>query len=170
MGSEEVRATSERGLGEPQGEQMMMHGTLWIVVADGEHARFVTPAPKRAFHTQRVFESPSAHKKSSDLGTDRPTRSTESATGTSHAITPKHDLHEMEKQKFAHQVADEINRASAQGVFDQVVLVAPAHTLKEIRDKLDTTTAAKLVGTLQKDLTGVPDHELAPHLDEWALQ
>src|SRR5213594_4365661 len=85
---------------------------------------------------------------------------------TSHAITPKHDLHEMEKQKFAHQVAHEINRASAQGAFEQVVLVAPAHTLKEIRDKLDTTTAAKLVGTLQKDLIRVPDHELAPHLDE----
>src|SRR5881409_2171544 len=149
---------------------MVKHSTVWIVVADGEHARFVTSAPKRAFHTQRVFESPSAHKKSSDLGTDRPTRSTESATGTSHAITPKHDLHEMEKGKFAHQVAHEINRASAKGAFDQVVLVAPAHTLKEIRGKLDTTTAAKLVGTLQKDLIRVPDHELAPHLDEWALQ
>src|SRR5438876_11241190 len=82
---------------------MVKHSMVWIVMADGEHARFVTPASKRVFHTQRVFESPSAHKKSSDLGTDRPTRSTESATGTSHAITPKHDLHEMEKQKFAHQ-------------------------------------------------------------------
>lgn len=143
---------------------------VWIVVADGEHARFVIPAPKQAFHTQRELESPSAHKKSSDLGTDRPARSMESATGSRHAITPKHDLHEMEKEKFAHQVAREINRSSAQGAFDQIVLVAPAHTLKEIREKLDTTTAARLVGTLQKDLIKVPDHELAPHLDEWALQ
>lgn len=148
---------------------MMKHRTVWIVIADGEHARFVTPAPRRAFHTQRVFESPSAHKKSSDLGTDRPTRSMDSATATRHAITPKHDLHEMEKQKFAHQVAHEINRASAQGGFDHLVLVAPAHALIEIRDELDTTTAAKLVGTLQKDLTKVPDHKLASHLDEWAL-
>jgi len=38
----------------------------------------------------------------------------ESATGTRHAITPKHDLHEMEKQKFARLVAHEINLASAQ--------------------------------------------------------
>jgi len=148
---------------------MVKHRTVWIVVADGEHARFVTPAPRRAFHTQRVFESPSAHKQSSDLGTDRPTRSMESATAARHAITPKHDLHEMEKQKFAHQVAHEINRVSADGAFDQLVLVAPAHTLNEIRDELDTTTAARLVGTLQKDLTKVPDHELASHLDEWAL-
>jgi protein required for attachment to host cells len=142
---------------------------LWIVVADGEHARFVTPAPKRAFHTQRTMESPSAHKQSSDLGTDRPASSIEGATGTRHAITPKHDLHEMAKRKFAGQVAHEINRASGQGAFDRLVVVAPAHALNEIRDQLDVTAAAKLAGTLQKDLIKVPDHELASHLDEWAL-
>ena len=148
---------------------MVKRRTIWIVVADGEHARFVTPAPKRAFRTQRVLESPSAHKKTSDLGTDRPPRSMESATGIRHAIAPKHDLHELEKEKFAHQLAEEINRASAQGAFDRLLLVAPARTLNEIRSKLDATTAAKLLGTLQKNLTGVPDHELAPHLDELPL-
>lgn len=142
---------------------------LWIVVADGEHARFVTPAPKRAFHTQRVLDSPTAHKKTSDLGTDKPPRTMESATGLRHAIAPKHDLHELEKRKFAHQVAREINRASASGAFDQLVLVAPARTLNDIRDELDATAVAKLLGTLRKDLVKVPDHELAPHLDEWAL-
>jgi protein required for attachment to host cells len=149
---------------------MVVHGAVWIVVADGEHARFVTPAPESAFHTQRVLDSPSAHKRSSDLGTDRPDRSMESASATRHAITPKHDLHEMEKEKFARSVAQEINRASAQGAFDHLVLVAPAHTLSEIRDELDTTAAAKVVGTLQKDLVKVPDHELAPHLDELVLR
>jgi protein required for attachment to host cells len=148
----------------------MKHRTVWIVVSDGEHARFVTPAPKRAFHTQRVLDSPSAHLRSFDLGTDRPSRSMESATGIRHAIASKHDLHEMEKRKFAHQVAHEINRASAQEAFDDVVLVAPAHTLNEIRNELDATTAAKLIGSLQKDLIKVPDHELAPHLHEWVLQ
>jgi protein required for attachment to host cells len=142
---------------------------FWLVIADGEHARFVTPAPKRAFHTQRAMDSPSAHKRSSDLGTDRPAMSVESATGTRHAITPKHDLHEMAKLKFAEKVAHEINRASGQGAFDRLVVVALPHTLNEIRAQLDATTAAKLAGTLQKDLIKVPDHELAPHLNEWAL-
>ena len=146
-----------------------MTGRLWLVIADGEHARFVTPAPKRAFHTQRAMESPSAHKRSSDLGTDRPTMSVESATGTRHAITPKHDLHDMEKRKFAEQVAHEINRASGQGAFDRLVVVAPTHTLNEIRAQLDATTTAKLAGTLPKELIKVPDHELASHLYEWAL-
>ena len=70
---------------------MAMHGTVWILVADGEHARFVTPAPKKAFHTQRVLDSPSAHKQSSDLGTDRPSRSMQSGSTARHAIDPKHD-------------------------------------------------------------------------------
>jgi protein required for attachment to host cells len=74
----------------------------------------------------------------------------------------------MEKQKFAKHVAQELNRASARNAFDQLVLVAPAHTLHEIHERLDTTTLAKMVDTLQKDLTKVPDSELARHLDEWA--
>jgi len=74
----------------------------------------------------------------------------------------------MEKRKFSRQMAHEINRASAQGAFDHLVLVAPPHTMNGIRDELDTTTAAKVLGSLQKDLTKVPDHELASHLDEWA--
>jgi protein required for attachment to host cells len=142
---------------------------LWIVVADGEHARFVTPAPRRAFHSHRVLESPSAHKRTSELGTDRPVLSRESATATGHAITPKVDLHQMEKRRFAGQVADEINRESARNAFEQLVLVAPAHTLRELRGRLDGSTSAKIVGTLQKDLTRVPDHELAGHLEEWVL-
>jgi len=147
-----------------------MRDRMWIVVADGEHARFVFPAPKRAFHTQRTLESTSAHQRSSDLGTDRPPRTMESATGMPHAVTPRHDLHDMDKQKFAHQIAQDINHASARGDFDSVVLVAPAETLNEIRDALDTATTAKVIGTLRKDLTKVPDHELARHLDTWAIQ
>jgi protein required for attachment to host cells len=114
------------------------------------------------------MESPSSRKRTSDLAADRPGRSVESATATRHAIAPKHDLHEMEKRRFAHLVAREVERASAEGAFDHLVVVAPAHTLNGIRNELNATTAAKVVGTLRKDLTRVPDHELPPHLTEWA--
>jgi protein required for attachment to host cells len=84
-----------------------------------------------------------------------------------HVIDPKHDLHEIEKQRFAQVVAREIDRVSAEGGFDHLVVVAPAHTLNEIRDALGAAAVAKVVGTLQKDLTKVPDHELPQHLTEW---
>ena len=84
-----------------------------------------------------------------------------------HAIARKHDLHEMEQQKFAQTVAKQVCDLSAANGFDDFVLVAPSHVLSEIRDHLDVTTAAKLVGTLAKDLTKVPDDALFPQLKEW---
>ena len=140
---------------------------VWIVIADGEHARVVTPAPKRAFHTHHVLESPTAHLRTAELGRDRPPRTMESATGVRHAITPKHDPHEMRKRKFAHEVAREVERTLAEEDLDGMVLVAPAPVLNEILGELDAPAAAKVVGKLKKDLTKVPDHELAPHLEAW---
>jgi hypothetical protein len=46
----------------------------------------------------------------------------------------------------------------------KLVLVAPAHTLNVIRDGLDSTAAAWVVGTLAKDVVKSPDHELWPDL------
>jgi protein required for attachment to host cells len=141
---------------------------MWIVIADGEHARFVSRAPGGGFRSHRVLDSTSAHLRSSDLGDDRPVRGFESATGLRHTITPRQDLHDREKQRFAARLAGEINRESARGAFDRFVLVAPTRTSSVVLDQLDPTTLAKLVGTLRKDLTQVPDHELEAHLDRWA--
>ena len=60
-----------------------------------------------------------------------------------------------------------INALSAEGAFDDLVVVAPPHAMNEILDALDTVTAGKIVGRLAKDLTKVPEHDLSPHLTEW---
>ncbi len=138
-----------------------------FVIADGGHARFVYPADDNALHTKEAFDSTHVHHQSSDLGSDRPGRSFESGTVTRHAIEPRHDPHEMEKQKFGHFVATKVCAASGAGAFNELILVAPAHTLATIRAELDTLTTAKLVGTLAKDLTKVPDDALYAHLKEW---
>ena len=54
-----------------------------------------------------------------------------------HSIAPKHDPHQLEKAKFAHFVAGEASKVAAEGMFDALVLVAPAHCLREIEDGLD---------------------------------
>ena len=76
-------------------------------------------------------------------------------------------MHTLAKEKFAHAVADQLNAATAAGSFDQLVIVAPPHTMSAIRQELDTTTDAKIIGTLQKDLLKIPDHELWPHVRHW---
>jgi protein required for attachment to host cells len=141
--------------------------TLWIAIVDGEHARFVQPDSSNALHTVNAVDSASAHLRSRDLGSDRPGRSFESAATAHHAVGQRHDLHVMEKEKFARYVADELNAASAREDFDELLLVAPVRTLREVHEALNPGTQSRLVGTLEKDLVKTPDHQLWPHIKDW---
>jgi protein required for attachment to host cells len=146
---------------------MVQHRDPCFVIADGGHLRLVKPAEDNALHTVEAVDAATVHKKTHDLVSDRPGRSHESATVTRHAIAPRHDPHELEKIRFAHFIGEKLNEDNAAGLFNELILVAPAPILAEMRDKLDKPTEAKVTGTLAKDLTKVPDHELYPHLKQW---
>jgi protein required for attachment to host cells len=147
---------------------MESNRAIWIVIADGEHARLATRTPAGGFRSHRVLDSPAAHMHSAELGDDRPATTFDSGSGRRQSVTPKQDLHEREKRHFAEQVAEELNRESARGTFGRFVLIAPARVASLIRARLHASTKDKLVGTLLKDLVRVPDHELIDHLDRWA--
>lgn len=139
--------------------------TLLITIADGEHARFVEPDADNVLRTISSIDSASAHLRTRDLGTDRPGRAHESGNPAHHAVGQRHDLHLMEKEKFMQLVAAWINARVAR--FDELLIVAQPRVLGELRDTLDAAAAAKLVGTLEKDLVKIPDHELWPYVREW---
>ena len=141
--------------------------TLWIAIADGEHARFVQPDGSDTLHTVTAMDSASAHLRSRDIGTDRPGRSFESSGATRHAVGERHDPHQLEKDRFATLVAERLNAAATAGEFDELVLVAPARALHELREALNDTATKRLVGTLERDLVKTPDHELPAHLGAW---
>lgn len=144
---------------------MSKNQTLWVIVADGEHARvLVRGETPDTYHTARSLDSISAHKQTSDLVADSAGRSFESANSARHAIAPRHDPHAVAKERFLHEVAQEINQAAIDAAFDRLVLVAPAHALSELRDALRSEATTRLVGVLQKDLVKIPDHEIGNHL------
>jgi len=143
----------------------------WYVVTDGGRARFLQKrdAPRafaaagKAFDTHREFVSTHVHERSRDLGAERPGRSHESAGSVRHGLQPREDLHRTEKRTFVDEVAAALNDASARDEFDRLILVAPAHALGELRQALDAPTRRKIAGELQKDLTHVPEADLAEH-------
>jgi len=141
-------------------------GTTWLIVADGEHCRTVTPtAVQGQFETVLSIDSLTAHLPSRELGTERPGRVRESASTTRHSITPRQDPHTAAKHDFMVEVANQV--AVHVGEFDRLVLVAPDHALHDLREALGKIPSAKIVGTLAKDLTKTPDHDLMSHLSEW---
>ncbi len=143
---------------------------LWVLIADGEHARVVTPVVAAGqFATVVAFDSENAHLRSSDMGTDRPGRVHESASTTRHAIAPRSDPHANAKRHFIGEVAKYIDEHAGLGAFTRLVLVAPPHALHDLREAIGKPAQAKVVGSLNHDLVKVSDHDLTSHLKEWWL-
>jgi len=137
---------------------------LWYVIADGGRARFVARDDRGAFRTVASFVSTELHARASDLGRDRPGRVMESAAPGRSAVEPRRDLKEAAKEDFVRLVAEQLDGEHGRGQFDELVLVAPPGVLTELKNALSKPIAKLVASDLQKDLTKVPDHDLAGHL------
>ena|SRR5581483_728061 len=137
--------------------------TLYVI-ADGGRARFVERGENGEFHTLTSFVSSELHERSHELGLDRPARVKESANSARHAVEPRRDLHLAAKEDFVKAVAGEIDAAHGRKRFDKLVLVAPPRVLTELKERLSNAMAKLAADSVQKDLTKVPDHDLAEHL------
>ncbi len=142
----------------------MKKAKLWYVIADGGRARFVEQDDGGAFRTLTNFVSTELHKRSEELGRDRPARVQESASPARHAVEPKRDLHDAAKEDFIRAVGEDLAGLQKEGSFDELVLVAPPGVIRELKDALSKPVAACVVKELHKDLTKVPDHDLNAHL------
>ncbi|PCJ61730.1 MAG: hypothetical protein COA65_01915 [Rhodospirillaceae bacterium] len=87
------------------------------------------------------------------------------ADGSRHAMAPRVDWHEFEKELFAKKMAEILNQAAQKETFDRLVLVAPSKTLDASRKALGKTAREKTTAEINKDLTRVPIHELPAHLE-----
>ncbi|MGE5147149.1 MAG: host attachment protein [Candidatus Eiseniibacteriota bacterium] len=139
----------------------------WILIADGARARILqsegwgtglTPVPGQA----REIANPPTR----DQVSDRPGHVQESANSARHAIAPRTDWHRYEKHLFAGALADIVNRASLDKAFDRLVLVAPPHTLGDLRQALDKQARKRVAAELDKDLTHLSLDELQAQLEK----
>jgi protein required for attachment to host cells len=145
----------------------MKHPRTWYVITDGGRARIVQKRDAQdTFDTHHEFVSADIHRHTHELGMERPGRTHESAGSAHHALQPREDLHQADKRNFVYEVARALNEANARGEFDRVILVAPAHALGQLNHALDAPTQRKIVAQLQKDLTNVPNADLAMHLSD----
>ena len=70
------------------------------------------------------------------------------------------DWHELEKDRFAHELADLLYKRAHKGDFDDLIIVADPSTLGELRDKLHVEVTDKLRGEVDKDYTNHPLDEV----------
>lgn len=144
---------------------MPRRAIVWLCLADGEHAKILTPSEDGAgYAILTEFASVDAHRPSRALGSDRPPRVQESAYSARHAIVPRNDLHLASKARFMRVVADHLDQAAARHDCDALVLVAPTRCLRLLREGLKASTLCKVRATKAKDMIKVPVAQLSPDL------
>jgi len=149
--------------------QQRSQPVVWVLVADGEHARVVVPAAREGqFATRIAFDSASAHLPR-DAGAGQVDRRFEAAEAGHHAEKPARDPKVLGEQGFAASVAHHLAAHALRHDFDQLVLVAPGRTLHHLREALGAQATAKVVGSMSKDYAGLSDHEVSPNLAKWWL-
>ncbi|QUS35458.1 host attachment family protein [Falsirhodobacter algicola] len=135
--------------------QRLTHGT-WVVVADGEKALFMENEGDGQYPVLRVrrletHENPPDR----DQGTDKGGQIGNGRGGTGSAMDQT-DFHQLEKDRFAHDLAQTLYKLAHAGRFDRLILVAAPQTLGAIRPELHKEVQDRIVGEIAKSLTSMP--------------
>lgn len=132
----------------------------WVVVADGEKALILEnegtdPKPRLEVVSKREFENPPT----TEQATDRPGRMPDTGNSQMSAMDET-DWHEFEKERFAKELAEKLDRAVERGRCERLILVAAPQTLGVLRDELAGRTADAVGVEIDKNLTNHPVGEI----------
>jgi protein required for attachment to host cells len=132
----------------------------WVLVGDGRHALFLYNHGDPDLLDLRVIEARvEENPPTREQGSDAPGRLFASRGFGRSAIEPT-DWHEHEKEHFAREIADRINKAAEGGEMKEIVIIAPPRVLGEIRKELSPKAQSKVKGELDRDLTRHPLAEI----------
>ena len=144
--------------------------TTWVVVAHQTGARFMEH--RSGFGRNLTFVSelhnPEGRLRNHEIETDRAGQSFTGGRGggSPRAMPHEHTAHEHVVENFTRTIAEQLQRARAEGSFDDLILVAGPRFLGGLRSALDAPTAHKVVASVSKDLAQVPWNGIANHIAE----
>lgn len=132
----------------------------WVLVADGEKALFLVnegdaEIPVLNVRREKHQENPPTREQAAN----RPGRQFESV-GPGRSAYEDTDWHQLEKDRFADDLADMLYKRAHRGDFERIVIVAAPSVLGEIRDKMHKEVADRVVGEVAKTLTNHPVDEI----------
>ncbi len=124
----------------------------WVLIADGEKALILenhgdAEAPYLKVRRKEEHENPPTREQAAN----RPGRMSDSQ-GNRSAFQDT-DWHELEKTRFAKELAALLYERAHKGMFSKIVLVAAPHVLGDLRRELHQEVSDKVVGEIAKTLT-----------------
>ena len=131
-----------------------------VVVTDSEKTLFLRNLtdgenPNLAVDGKHTEENPPDREQTEN----RRGRQSES-TGPRTYAYDETDFHELQKERFAEDLADRLYKMAHAGKFDALILVASPQVLGVMRDAMHQEVTNKLIGTVDKTLTNNPLPEI----------
>ncbi|MCP5277222.1 MAG: host attachment protein [Thiobacillus sp.] len=136
----------------------------WIMVANASQAKlFANHGPKKGLQLLKEFMHPESREKTSNLVSDRSGANSGPGHGAFiQATDPKH--HEAER--FAQEVARELDDGRVKNAYDRLILVASAPFMGLVNNCLPGQVRSKVSESIDKDYTRLPVKDLAGHLEQ----
>lgn len=130
------------------------HATL-VLVADGQKYLMLRNQGDEDILDLRIIavdeiENPPDREQS----TDRPGRFPD--TGDHKSAVQETDWHQLEKERFAQDVAKMLNASAMSGQLSPLVIIADPSTLGELRPSLHKATQERVLAEIDKDITNHP--------------
>lgn len=141
-----------------------MKKETWIVVANSSVARIYKLEKKDRLEELKVLEHPESRLRNIDLVGDRPGRDFESTGTRRHALEQKTSPKKHEFIVFAKMLADYLEEARNEGLYDTLYITAGPSLLGLLREALHPNTVKLIKGEVDKDMTLFKPHELPSHL------
>jgi protein required for attachment to host cells len=140
--------------------------TTWVLVANAGEARlFETENIEESLHCFKELNHPESREKGSYLASDRPGHY--QSKGTGHGAFAEHtDPKDYEAERFAGELAAELEKGRTNNEYKKLVLVAAPHFHGLLNTHLNEHTRALVVNNIQKDFTACDTFELPERLKE----
>lgn len=136
----------------------------WIMVANASQAKlFANHGPKKGLQLVKELLHPESREKTSNLVSDR----SGANSGPGHgAYIQATDPKQHEAERFAQEVARELDEGRVNNAYDQLILVASAPFMGLVNNRLSGHVRSKLSKSIDKDYTRLPVKDLAGHLEQ----
>lgn len=147
--------------------------TMWILTGNRSFAK-IFEVKGLGRHVKEIYhlDNQEAHKKKSEIFSDRPGRSTQKTSVHRHALTTEIDGHEHEQKVFAEHISAYLQEGFNNKHYDELAFIGPAHFLNSVNHALAKTVQKCVVKEISKDLPEYLSEQdridhLCKYLDLW---
>lgn len=137
-----------------------VHNGAWVLVGDGKKALLLrNDGDPDLLNLRRISVREQENPPTRDQGVSAPGRAFASVGGGRSSMETT-DWHDLEEERFAISVAEDLNKASEDGAFKHLVVVAPPRVLADLRTHFSKGVQGKIAFEMNKDLTHHPIPEI----------